>query len=484
MTNFIDGGFQTPIANSQENQVLYIDSVNPATGAIYAQIPNSTHLDVEEAVQAASRAFEGWANTPRTVRSQFLMKIADAIEQRLTQFAVSESHDQGKPVALAASVDIPRAIHNFRFFATSILHNSDMARELDQQEALSYVHKSPTGVAALISPWNLPLYLLTWKIAPCIASGCTCVCKPSEFTSVTAFMLCQVLRDVGLPAGVVNIVFGTGEMVGAPLVAHPSVPLVSFTGGTATGELIYKAAATGNKKLSLELGGKNANIVFEDADLQEAIATSIRSSFANQGEICLCGSRIFVQETIYQQFVDGLCERASKLCVGNPEAATTDLGALVSLQHLRKVQSYIEVAKSEGASVLLGGQRPTIPGFENGFFFQPTIIVGVHPTASRLQKEEIFGPVVTITPFKTEDEAVRFANSTEYGLSASIWTQNVKRAHRVAQRLHVGTCWVNCWMVRDLNMPFGGVKKSGLGREGRSHSMEFFCEEKTICLKL
>ncbi|RKO86923.1 aldehyde dehydrogenase domain-containing protein [Blyttiomyces helicus] len=426
LANFIDGKLVAPAEG------IYIDSLNPATGEVNGKVPDSTAKDVNLAVEAANRAFPSWSKTTRAYRSALMIKVADLLEQKLEEFALEESKDQGKPVSLARTVDIPRAIYNFRFFANSILNRHEKATELDGI-ALNYVHRTSAGVAGLISPWNLPLYLLTWKIAPAMAAGCTSVCKPSEFTSVTAWMLCSILNE----AGVVNMVFGTGPNAGAPLVSHPDVPLISFTGGTATGELIYKAAAPLNKKLSLELGGKNANIVFADADFDEALKTTVNSSFANQGEICLCGSRIFVEKPIFDRFTKELAAAADKLVVGNPTVTGTTTGALVSEQHLAKVASYIDLARAEGGTVLSGGSRVTDGALARGFFIRPTVIVGLPAIDCRVQQEEIFGPVVTVTPFDTEDEAVRFANSTKYGLSASLWTENGKRAHRVAQQLQV-----------------------------------------------
>ncbi|KAJ2993843.1 Aldehyde dehydrogenase 8 member A1 [Globomyces sp. JEL0801] len=461
LQNFIDGSFLAP-----SNQT-YLDSLNPANATVFAKIPNSNNVDVELAVEAASKAFLTWSKTTRQFRSNLMLKIADGIEARLEEFALAESQDQGKPVSLARTVDIPRAIYNFRFFATSMLHEQERYTELDGV-AHSFVVKDPVGVAALISPWNLPLYLLTWKIAPCMASGCTSVCKPSEFTSVTAWMLCQVMQDVGVPKGVVNMIFGTGPNAGNFLVNHPQVPLISFTGGTVTGGIIYNAASKQNKKLSLELGGKNANIIFADADFNEALTTSIRSSFANQGEICLCGSRIFVEESIFEKFVTEFVKKANELIVGDPTSPSTQMG--------EKVVSYIEIAKQEGGKIHCGGSRIQDQQLQSGYFLRPTVITGLHPTESRCQKEEIFGPVVTISPFKTEEEVIGNANATEYGLSASVWTENGRKANRVARGLKVGTVWVNTWMTRDLNMPFGGVKNSGLGREGKDYSMHFFCE--------
>ncbi|KAJ3415031.1 Aldehyde dehydrogenase 8 member A1 [Chytridiales sp. JEL 0842] len=446
-------------------------------------VPDSTSPDVDAAVESATKAFPGWSQTTRAERSRLMMKVADLLEARLEEFAIAESRDQGKPISLARTVDIPRAVHNFRFFASYILHMGEKKTDLDGV-AINYVQRVPVGVAGLISPWNLPLYLATWKIAPAMASGCTCVLKPSEFTSVTVWMLCSLLNEAGVPPGVVNMVFGTGPNAGSALVSHPKVPLISFTGGTATGEIIYRNCAPLFKKISLELGGKNANIVFADADFDKAVATSIRSSFANQGEICLCGSRIFVEESIHDKFVAALSAKANALVVGDPADPKTNLGALVNKQHLEKVMYYVNLAREEGGTITAGGELvKNVRGGENGFFMRPTIITGLKPNGRVLQ-EEIFGPVVTVVPFKTEEEVIGYANGVKYGLAACVWTENLKRAQRVSHQIHVGTVWVNCWMVRDLNMPFGGFKASGLGREGAPYSFDFFCEEKTICFSL
>eukprot|EP00698_Gefionella_okellyi_P021822 TRINITY_DN7145_c0_g1_i1.p1 TRINITY_DN7145_c0_g1~~TRINITY_DN7145_c0_g1_i1.p1 ORF type:complete len:485 (+),score=103.23 TRINITY_DN7145_c0_g1_i1:3-1457(+) len=476
LANFIDGSFAAPSTGA------YIDSVNPATAELYAKVPDSNKTDVELAVQAGLRAFPKWAAVPRAERARFLNKIADGIEARLDEFAVAESRDQGKPVSLAKSVDIPRACANFRFYAGAILHHEEMSTDMDGT-VLNYSVSQPIGVAGLISPWNLPLYLLTWKIAPAIAVGNTCVCKPSEFTSVTAWLMCQVIQQVGLPPGVVNIVFGDGPKVGSNIASHPKIPLISFTGSTATGEKIAMAAAPFNKKLSLELGGKNANIIFDDADLSDCIPTTVRSSFSNQGEICLCGSRIFVQRGIYDRFLSEFVAAASKIVVGDPSAPSTNMGALNTKMHMDKVLSYIAIAKADGATFALGGEQPKLDGpFANGYFVGPTILTGLSPD-SRCCQEEIFGPVVTVVPFDSEDEAVALANNVQYGLSASVWTTNVGRAHRVAGALQCGYVWVNCWMLRDLRVPFGGTKASGVGREGGKYSIEFYTEQKTVCLK-
>lgn len=474
--NFIGGEF-TP-AQSRAT----IDNVEPATDQVYSTLPRSEAADVEQAVTAARKAFPAWSRTTIEERSQILVKIAEGIEARLKTLAEAESRDQGKPVWLAESVDIPRAAHNFRFFAGQMLFQKDEAHELSGK-AFNFSLRKPIGVAGLISPWNLPLYLLTWKIAPAIACGNTVVCKPSELTPMTAFLLCEILQQAGLPPGVVNMVFGYGAEAGEPLVKHPQVPLISFTGGTTTGKRLSATAAPMIKKLSLELGGKNANIIFADANLDEAVETSLRSSFLNQGEICLCGSRIFVEAPVYKQFVERFVEKTRQLKVGDPQKPENFLGALVSKDHLAKVRSYVELAQQEGGTVETGLEPLTLaePN-KNGFFMRPTIITGLTSNC-RVMQEEIFGPVVTIAPFQNEEEVVQMANSVEYGLAATLWSKDIQRVHRMAQQLEVGTLWVNTWMLRDLRTPFGGMKMSGLGREGGMHSLEFFTETTNVCIK-
>ncbi|HEX7831673.1 MAG TPA: aldehyde dehydrogenase [Thermoanaerobaculia bacterium] len=468
----MDGQFVAPVSNA------YFDDVEPATGKVIAQIPDSDAKDVDAAVAAAKRAFPMWSKTRTEERSRILLKLADLIEQNLDDLAQLESRDNGKPVSLAKRMDIPRAVANFRFFATAILHHASEAHVTDNV-ALNYTLRQPIGVAGLISPWNLPLYLLSWKIAPAIASGNTCVAKPSELTPLTAHRLAELSLEAGLPAGVMNIVHGYGAKAGAAICEHPDVPLISFTGGTVTGARVAAAAAPMFKKLSLELGGKNPNLIFADADLDEAIKTSISSSFANQGEICLCGSRIFVDRAIYTQFVDRFVDATKKLRIGDPTDASTDVGALISEGHLQKVSGYLHLAKEEGGTIVTGGTRVD----RDGFFLEPAVITGLGSDCRVLQ-EEIFGPVVTITPFDSDDEAVRFANSTRYGLSATVWTRDLQRAHRVAAELHAGTVWINCWLLRDLRVPFGGMKDSGVGREGGFESLTFFTEAKNVCVKL
>ena len=474
--NFIDGQFVEPTS------AKYLENIEPATGKPYSQVGDSDARDVELAVAAAEKAFCDWSKRPAAERSRFLLRIADFIERDLEKFARAESIDTGKPVSLARSLDIPRAVANFRFFATAILHTESEAHITDNV-AFNYTLRQPRGIAGLISPWNLPLYLLSWKIAPAIAVGNTAIAKPSELTPMTAYLLCEIVREAGLPGGVLNVVHGTGPNVGAAITAHPKISTISFTGGTATGKKVAEACAPLFKKVSLELGGKNPNIVFADADLEAAIAGSVRSSFANQGQICLCGSRVFVEKSIYTQFVERFIEKASRLKMGDPLNEKTEHGAIVNKAQLDKVKFYIDLAQKEGGKLALGGSAPEPPNdrCREGYFFPPTVITGL-PVSCRTNREEIFGPVVTITPFDSEEEVINHANDVEYGLSSSVWTQSLSRAHRVAERINTGTVWVNCWLVRDLRVPFGGMKQSGVGREGGEEALRFFTESKNICI--
>jgi len=472
LSNFIGGAFVPPRSGE------YLDDMSPATEEVIARIPDSDAADVDDAVQAAKRAFPAWSRTAAEQRSRLLLKLADLIEAELEPLAALESEDNGKTVSLARRLDIPRAVANFRFFATAILHDSTSAHVTDGT-ALNYTLRQPLGVAGLISPWNLPLYLLSWKIAPAIASGNSCVAKPSELTPLTAQRLAELSLQAGIPAGVINIVHGLGGKAGAALTEHRDVPLISFTGGTVTGEKVAAAAAPKFKKLSLELGGKNPNVIFADADLEQAVATSIQSSFANQGEICLCGSRIFVERSIHDAFVERFVAATRQLRIGDPSDPASDVGAVISEAHLRKVLGYVELAQQEGGTLVTGGRRLG----RRGYFLEPAVISGLTCNCRTLQ-EEIFGPVVTITPFEGEEEAIRFANSTRYGLSASVWTRDLSRAHRVAAALDCGTIWINCWLLRDLRVPFGGMKDSGVGREGGFESLRFFTEAKNVCVKL
>jgi len=463
----------------------WLDNTNPATGAVLSRIPRSQSDDVDAAVAAASAS--GWGDVPVTERARLLDRVADGIAARADEFARTESEDQGKPVALAARVDIPRAIANFRFFAGAVRHDATGFHEMHGgagPSALNYTLRRPVGVAALITPWNLPLYLLSWKVAPALALGNPVVCKPSEFTPRTATLLAEVIDEVGLPAGAFNVVHGLGPEVGAPLTAHPDVRLVSFTGGTVTGARVAAAAAPSFKKLSLELGGKNATLVFADADFDAAVAGAARAGFANQGEICLCGSRVLVERPIYDRFVEALVEQVAALRVGDPAHPDTDLGSLVSQAHRDKVEGYLRLAVEEGGTVRCGGRRPALPApFDQGAFLQPAVITGLAP-GCRTSTEEIFGPVVTVHPFDTEDEAIAIANGVRYGLAASVWSRDLSRAHRVSAALDTGMVWVNTWLLRDLRVPFGGVKDSGVGREGGHHSLDFYSEQKNVCVQL
>jgi aminomuconate-semialdehyde/2-hydroxymuconate-6-semialdehyde dehydrogenase len=474
--NFIGGQFVEPIGGK------YLDNVEPATGKPYSQVADSDGRDVEVAVVAAERAFGDWSKKSAAERSKFLLRIADLIERDLEKFAQAESTDTGKPLALARTLDIPRAVANFRFFATAILHTETQAHITDNL-AFNYTLRQPRGIAGLISPWNLPLYLLSWKIAPAIAVGNTAIAKPSELTPMTAYMLCEITREAGLPNGVLNIVHGTGPNVGAAITEHPTISTISFTGGTVTGRKVAEACAPLFKKVSLELGGKNPNIIFADADLDAAIAGSVRSSFANQGQICLCGSRVFVERSVYKDFVDRFIAKASQLKMGDPLDETTDQGAIASKAQVDKINFYVDLAQKEGGKIALGGKAPKSINERcgNGYFFQPTVITGL-PVSCRTNREEIFGPVVTITPFDHEEEVIAYANDCDYGLASSIWTQNLSRAHRVAERINTGTVWVNCWLMRDLRVPFGGMKQSGVGREGGEEALRFFTEPKNVCI--
>ena len=477
LANYIGGELLAPTSGK------YLNNINPSTGEIYSLIPDSDSQDVELAVIAAKNSFEKWSNSSAEFRMKILMKIAALIEKKLDLFAAAESVDNGKPVSLAKSIDIPRAISNFEFFATAAMHFASESH-LMQGEAINYTTRKPIGIVGCISPWNLPLYLFTWKIAPALAIGNCVVAKPSEITPYTAYMLAQVCIEAGLPAGVLNIVHGLGNKVGASITSHPAIKAISFTGGTATGAEIARVAAPMFKKLSLELGGKNPNIIFADCNFEEMMSTTIRSSFSNQGQICLCGSRIFIERSMYEKFRNEFVTRVKKMKVGDPSLPETKAGAIVSESHMHKILACIEQAISEGGKIIAGGKRVFLDGkLKNGFYIEPTIIEGL-PHNCKTNQEEIFGPVVTMMPFDTEQEVLEFANSTDYGLASTIWTENLNRAHRIADQLQTGIAWVNCWLLRDLRTPFGGVKNSGVGREGGLEAFRFFTEQKNICIKL
>jgi aminomuconate-semialdehyde/2-hydroxymuconate-6-semialdehyde dehydrogenase len=460
-----------------------LENTEPATGSPSGTLPDSDATDVAEAVAAAQRAFPGWSSTPAPERSRMLHLLADALRAQASELVHAESVDTGKPLSLAASLDIPRAVANFDFFADAASQFSSEANAMEGR-ALNYTLRNPLGVVACISPWNLPLYLLSWKVAPALAAGNCVVAKPSEVTPVTADWLGRLSAEAGLPPGVLNLVHGLGPKVGAALTGNPGVRAISFTGSTRTGAEIARTAGPSFKKLSLEMGGKNPTLVFADCDFETALATTVRSAFTNQGQICLCGSRILVEKSLYVRFRDALVERTRALRLGDPLQPSTEQGALVSRQHLDKVLSCLEVARQEGGRVLCGGKRAEVAGrCRGGFFVEPTLLEGLGP-ASRTNQDEIFGPVATLQPFESDEEALALANATAYGLAASVWTSNLTRAHRVSARLQSGIVWVNCWMLRDLRTPFGGMKESGVGREGGVESLRFFTEPQNVCIQL
>ncbi|MDP7435612.1 MAG: aldehyde dehydrogenase [Flavobacteriales bacterium] len=472
--NFVDGAFQ--------NTPQVLENVTPGTGQVFGTIPRSGAAEVDQAMAAAKRAFPSWSKTPVAERAACLERLADAVRDHADMLAKEEARDNGKPLSLAAHVDIPRAEKNLRFYASGIQHYASESHAMEG-EAINYTLRKPLGLVACISPWNLPLYLFTWKVAPALAAGNCVVAKPSELTPVTAYLLSTWVKEAGFPDGVFNVLHGLGPEVGEAMVTHPDIAAVSFTGGTTTGARIAGHVAPKFKKMSLELGGKNPAIIFEDADFEDALRTTLRSSFANQGQICLCGSRILIQRPIYDKFKEALVAKAAKMVAGDPLDPSTKLGAVVSEAHMEKILSYITLAMEEGGQVLCGGHRLHPEGVEGGFYVAPTVIEGLGP-ACRTNQEEIFGPVVTLQPFDTEEEALALANDTAYGLAATLWTTDLKRAHRVAAGIDSGIVWVNTWLLRDLRTPFGGVKASGLGREGGFDALEFFTEPQNICIKL
>ncbi len=476
LKNYINGELVEP-TNGQ-----YIDNYEPATGKVYSLIPRSDATDVANAVEAAKLAYPGWKSMRTEKRSAIITRLSNLINDNLDRLAEAESRDNGKPEWLAKAVDIPRARDNFGFFATAITHFASESHRTGDG-LINFTTRTPIGVAGCVSPWNLPLYLFSWKVAPALAAGNTVVAKPSEVTPMTAYLLSELCIEAGFPKGVFNIVHGLGGEAGNAIVEHPDVPIISFTGGTSTGAHIARTAAPMFKKLSLELGGKNPNIIFDDCDFDKALATTLNSSFANQGQICLCGSRIYIQRGIYDRFRDAFVQKVSEMKVGNPKDDQNKMGAIVSEPHYNKILEYIQIAKEEGGTVLTGGEAVKLDGdLADGWYIRPTIIEGLDEQC-RTNQEEIFGPVVTIQPFDTEEEALELANSTGYGLASTIWTQDVSKAHRVADTIKAGIVWVNCWLVRDLRTPFGGMKNSGVGREGGWEALKFFTEAKNICIK-
>jgi aminomuconate-semialdehyde/2-hydroxymuconate-6-semialdehyde dehydrogenase len=477
LENYIGGNLIAPLSGK------FIDCTNPATGEVYAQIPSSNEHDIEVAVHAAQQAFPEWSVTAVEKRFQILNHIAQLIDDNLEPLALAETNDTGKPLRLSCTVDIPRGSANFRFFATGIMHFASESHSMEDK-AINYTLRQPIGIVACISPWNLPLYLFTWKIAPALAAGNCVIAKPSEVTPVTAFLLSRICKEAGLPDGVLNIVHGTGTTTGEAIIKHREIKAISFTGSTRAGARIASVAAPMFKKLSLELGGKNPNIIFSDCNWDKMMKTTIQSSFSNQGQICLCGSRILIEKNIYEKFKTEFVEKTKQLTVGDPLDEKTKQGAVVSKIHFDKVMSCIQIAKDEGGNILCGGDAVEVDGrCSKGYFIQPTVIESL-PQNCKTNMEEIFGPVVTLQSFETEEEALQLANATGYGLSATIWTQDISRANRVASKVQSGIIWINCWLVRDLRTPFGGMKNSGVGREGGWEALRFFTEQKNICIQL
>lgn len=465
------------------------DDVNPATGGKIAAVAEAGADEVDRAVQAAKRALEGpWGSMSIQQRGDLLARVADGIMDRFDEFLQAEIADTGKPRSWASAVDIPRGAANFRIFANqarSFGSEAYLQNTSDGGGAVNYVQRTPLGVVGVICPWNLPLLLMTWKVAPALAAGNTVVVKPSEETPATATLLAEVMNDVGVPRGVYNLVHGFGpDSAGEALTGHPDVAAITFTGESATGAAIMRNTADSIKALSFELGGKNPAIIFDDADFDAAVAGTTRSVFSNCGQVCLCSERVYVHRSIFERFVDALAERARELRHGDPWDDATNIGPLISNEHREKVASYYELATEEGAEVITGGGVPELAdAWSGGSWIEPTIWTGLAEDA-RCMKEEIFGPVCHVTPFDDEDEVIAMANDTDYGLAAAVWTQNVSRAHRVAQAIEAGIVWVNTWFLRDLRTPFGGVKLSGIGREGGIYSLNFYSELKNICIKV
>ncbi len=476
IANFIDGQYQAPLKQQ------YLDNIEPATGKVYGQIPDSSNHDVELAVKAAKKALPQWQALPLETRADYLTAIAQEIELRLEDLALAEAIDNGKPLNLARTVDIPRAASNFKFFAHAC---SQFASESHAMAgtAINYTLRQPVGIVGCISPWNLPLYLFTWKIAPALAAGNCVIAKPSEITPKTAALLGEICQKVALPNGVLNILHGRGADVGQAICQHDDVKAISFTGGTTTGAAIAQLLAAKFKKLSLELGGKNPALIFADCDFNSTVEQVFRASFANQGQICLCASRLYIERPIYEKFKQALVAKAHTLQPNDPLLANTEMGAIVSQAHLQKVLSYIKDAKAQGGTVLTGGEQVRLSGrCQQGYFLQPTIIENLTNDA-RCNQEEIFGPVITLQPFDSDDEALALANDSQYGLAATVWTNHLARAHHLAENLNTGIVWINCWLLRDLRTPFGGMNNSGLGREGGLEAMRFFSESKNVCVK-
>ncbi|KAL9647008.1 hypothetical protein ABK040_013862 [Willaertia magna] len=482
LQNYINGEFQ-----SNDNCDEFIINKEPATNKILSYIPSAKEKVIQQAVDACKKCWKerSWRGLSEEERANYLDKIANKIEHDKQMWAEMEARDTGKPISTALQVDIPRAIANFRFFANAIRQSSTKAH-LMSNKVVNYTSRRPSGIVGIIVPWNLPIYLLSWKVAPALACGNCVIAKPSELSPMTANLLAKTIHEIGLPKGAFNLVHGYGKDCGRAIVDHEAIKTITFTGGTATGRVVGELSAKHYKKVSLELGGKNPMVVFDDCDFEKAVETAKRAAFSNQGQICLCCSRILVQESIYEKFITKLKQLVEETTfIGNPLDVKTNFGSQISHEHLQKIEYYVELAKQEGGTILCGGKRPELKDelIKDGCFYQPTIITGLKPN-SRCSLEEIFGPVIVVHPFKTEDEALEMANLVSYGLSASVFTNNLSRAHRFSDELECGMVWVNTWLLRDLRTPFGGVKDSGVGREGGEYSLEFYSEDKNICIQL
>ena len=474
ISNYINGQLENNSSN-------FIDVFNPSIGKVYAQCQDSSKKDLNKAIKSSENSFLEWSNKKQQDRSDFLFLIADLIEDRLDEFAEAESIDNGKPYTLSKSLDIPRSIKNLRFFAKIALEVEDPIYH--QKDIISHILREPIGIVGTISPWNLPLYLFTWKIAPALVSGNCVIAKPSEITPYSAYLFSKVCMEAQLPPGVLNILHGRGELIGSEIVKHKKIKAISFTGGTKTGKKIAKETSKKMKKISLEMGGKNPVIIFDDCDYSKMINSILKSSFLNQGQICLAGSRIYIQDTIYEKFKKDFLIRIKKMKIGNPFKKNIDQGAIVSLQHLNKLKKYVEYAKNQQGKILIGGEKPDIKGkCSSGWYFYPTVIEDL-PQDSNLNQDEIFGPIVTISKFSSNEEVVKMANNTDYGLAAIIWTENLIKANKLSKVLESGLVWINCWLERDLRTPFGGIKNSGFGKEGGKYALDFFTEPKNVCIK-
>ena len=473
--NYINGKL------SVSSNKSHIDIFNPSVGEVYAQCPNSNEIDLQNAIKSAESSFPKWSNLKQKHRSELLLKIADLIERDLNEFAKAESIDNGKPYKLSKTLDIPRSIKNLRFFAS--MANAIEKESYHKENVINYVLRQPLGIVGTISPWNLPLYLFTWKIAPALVSGNCVIAKPSEITPYTAYLFSKICIEANLPKGVLSILHGEGKIIGEAIVNHKKIKAISFTGGTDTGKAIAKKASKNLKKISLEMGGKNPVIIFDDCNYDKMINSLIKSSFLNQGQICLAGSRIYIQKTIYNKFKKDFISKIKKLRIGDPFNRNTDQGAIVSAEHLNKILKYIKYAKEEGGKIISGGSIPKMDSkFSSGWYFSPTVIENLSQK-SKLNKEEIFGPVVTLNKFKDEQDVVKMANDNDYGLASIIWTNNTSKANKLAEILESGLVWINCWLERDLRTPFGGIKNSGYGKEGGKYAIDFFTEPKNICIK-